>query len=202
MARYRGSVLKLVRSAGVHLSGFPKSAKLKKSYGPGQHGQARKKLSEYAIQLNEKQKVRRTYGVQEKQFRRTYQEATRRKGVTGTIMLQLLELRADNILFRSGLVVSRPQARQLIAHGHLLVNGRKMDIASYRVRPGDVLTVREKSQKLFKQLQETNPYGKPVIPEWMEVDEKSFALKISRIPDRVDIDPTINESLIIEYYSR
>ena len=132
MARYRGSVLKLVRSAGVHLSGFPKSAKLKKSYGPGQHGQARKKLSEYAIQLNEKQKVRRTYGVQEKQFRRIYAEATRRKGVTGTIMLQLLESRADNILFRSGLVVSRPQARQLLAHGHIDVNGKKMDIASYR----------------------------------------------------------------------
>ncbi len=202
MARYRKSVTKLSRSAGVALSGHPKAAKTKRNYPPGQHGQARKKLSEYALQLAEKQKVRRTYGLLEKQFRRVYDKAVAKPGVTGTVMLQMLESRADNILFRSGLVVTRPQARQLIAHGHILVNGQKMDIPSYQMKPGDIITIREKSHQLFKNLQETNPYGAPVVPHWLEVDAGNLVVKYSNVPERQDIDPTFNENLIIEFYSR
>ncbi len=202
MARNRESLFKQSRRAGQILDITPKTAKLKRQNPPGQHGAARKKLSEYAIQLAEKQKVRRTYGMLEKQFRRTYDRAVRKQGVTGTIMLQLLESRLDNVLYRSGLVASRPQGRQLIAHGHLLVNGQKVDIASYHVKPGDLITVRQKSQAIFKSLKELSPHQAPTPPHWMEVDENNLVAKMKSLPEREDIDPTINEALIIEYYSR
>jgi len=169
---------------------------------PGQHGAARKKQSEFAIQLAEKQKVRRTYGLLEKQFRRTYDRAVRKQGVTGTILLQLLECRLDNILYRSGLATTRPQARQLVAHGHVQVNGHKVDIASYQMKPGDILLVREKSRAFVKQLQETNPHHNAVVPHWLEVDADNMVVKFASIPAREDMDQTINEALIIEYYSR
>lgn len=203
MARYRESVFKQSRRAGVVLDISPKAgAKMKRTAAPGQHGAARKKLSEYGIQLAEKQKVRRTYGLLEKQFRRTYDKAVRKQGVTGTILLQLLESRLDNILFRSGLATTRPQARQLIAHGHVEVNGKKVDIASYQMKPGDILMVREKSKSIFKHVQETNPHHSPLVPHWLEADENSMVAKFKSIPEREDLDQTVNEALIIEYYSR
>lgn len=202
MARYRDSIFKQSRRAGTVLDISPKAGKMKNNNPPGQHGAARKKLSEYAIQLAEKQKVRRTYGLVEKQFRRTYEKAVRKQGVTGTILLQLLESRLDNILFRSGLATTRPQARQLVSHGHVEVNGRKVDIASYQMKPGDILTVREKSKALVKTLQEANPHHTPMVPHWLEVDENNLVAKFKSTPEREDMDQTINEALIIEYYSR
>ena len=202
MARYRESVFKQSRRAGTVLDISPKAARMKNNNPPGQHGAARKKQSEFAIQLAEKQKVRRTYGLLEKQFRRTYDRAVRKQGVTGTILLQLLECRLDNILFRSGLATTRPQARQLVAHGHVQVNGQKVDIASYQMKAGDILTVREKSRAFVKQLQETNPHHTPLVPHWLEVDENNMVVKFKSVPEREDMDQTINEALIIEYYSR
>jgi len=202
LARYRESIFKQSRRAGTVLDISPKAGRMKNNNLPGQHGAARKKQSEFAIQLAEKQKVRRTYGLMEKQFRRTYDRAVRKQGVTGTILLQLLECRLDNILYRSGLATTRPQARQLISHGHVQVNGHKVDIASYQMRPGDILTVREKSRALLKQLQESNPHHSALVPHWLEVDETNMVVKFKSIPEREDMDQTINEALIIEYYSR
>lgn len=202
MARYRESIFKQSRRAGAVLDISPKAAKMKRTAAPGQHGAARKKLSEYGIQLAEKQKVRRTYGLLEKQFRRVYERAVRKQGVTGTILLQLLESRLDNVLYRSGLATTRPQGRQLIAHGHVQVNGQKVDIASYQLKPGDMLLVREKSKSIFKHVQETNPHHSPLVPHWLEVDENNMVVKFKNVPEREDIDKSINEALIIEYYSR
>jgi len=202
LARYRESTFKQSRRAGTVLDISPKAGRMKNTNPPGQHGAARKKLSEYAIQLAEKQKVRRTYGLMEKQFRRTYERAVRKQGVTGTILLQLLECRLDNILYRSGLATTRPQARQLIAHGHVQVNGQKVDIASYQMKPGEILTVREKSRAFLKQLQESNPHHTAVVPHWLEVDENNMVVKFKSVPEREDLDQSINEALIIEYYSR
>jgi len=202
LARYRESIFKQSRRAGQVLDISPKIAKLKRATPPGQHGAARKKLSEYGIQLAEKQKVRRTYGLLEKQFRRTYEKAVRKKGVTGTNFLQLLESRLDNILYRSGLVVSRPQGRQLIAHGHVEVNGHKVDIASYQMKPGDMITVRQKSKSIFKNLLEVSPNQPLSPPHWLSVDADNMVVKFTGPPQREDMDATINEALIIEYYSR
>ncbi|WP_303674935.1 30S ribosomal protein S4 [Vampirovibrio chlorellavorus] len=202
MARYRDSIFKQSRRAGTILDISPKAAKMKNSNPPGQHGAARKKLSEYALQLAEKQKVRRIYGLVEKQFRRTYEKAVRRQGVTGTILLQFLESRVDNILYRSGLATTRPQARQLISHGHIEINGHKVDIASYKMKPGDLLAIREKSKALAKNLQAANPHHSPMVPHWLEVDETNMVVKFKSTPEREDLDQTINEALIIEYYSR
>lgn len=202
MARYRDSIFKQSRRAGTILDISPKAAKMKNNNPPGQHGAARKKLSEYALQLAEKQKVRRIYGLVEKQFRRTYEKAVRRQGVTGTILLQFLESRVDNILYRSGLATTRPQARQLISHGHVEINGHKVDIASYKMKPGDLLAIREKSKALVKNLQAANPHHSPMVPHWLEVDETNMVVKFKSTPEREDLDQTINEALIIEYYSR
>ncbi len=202
MARYRDSIFKQSRRAGTVLDISPKAAKMKNPNPPGQHGAARKKLSEYAVQLAEKQKVRRTYGLMEKQFRRTYEKAVRKQGVTGTILLQLLECRLDNILFRSGLATTRPQSRQLVSHGHVQVNGQKVDIASYQMKPGDILSIREKSKALTKNLQAANPHHSPLVPHWLEVDDTNMVVKFKSTPEREDMDQTINEALIIEYYSR
>lgn len=202
MARYRESIFKQSRRAGVVLDISPKVGKMKRTAAPGQHGAARKKLSEYGIQLAEKQKVRRTYGLLEKQFRRIYDRAVRKQGVTGTLLLQLLESRLDNVLYRSGLATTRPQGRQLIAHGHVQVNGQKVDIASYQLKPGDMVLVREKSKSIFKHVQEANPHHSPLVPHWLNVDENNMVVKFVSVPEREDIDKSINEALIIEYYSR
>lgn len=206
MARYRGPVCRLCRTEGkkLFLKGTrcdtPKCAMETKPYRPGVHGQARKKLSEYAIQLREKQSVRNKFSVSEKQFRRYYKEAVRRTGVTGTLLLKLLEFRLDNIVFISGLVSSRPQARQMVKHGHFRVNGIKVDIPSYHVKVGDVITGNDKSLKILKALTEDQP-TRPT-PRWMEADQNNFAVRIMDQPEREDMDPTIQENLIIEYYSR
>ncbi|MBK8189375.1 MAG: 30S ribosomal protein S4 [Vampirovibrionales bacterium] len=199
MARYRESIRKLARNTGGTLDGYPKSENLRRAYPSGQHGQARKKLSEYAVQLKEKQKVRRIYGILEKPFRTAYKKAVRKKGVTGTLLLQSLESRLDNILYRSGLAQSRPQSRQLISHCHILVNGRKVNVPSYQMKIGDIITVRERSKALFRSLQEGRS---PVTPSWLEVDAAALAVRFAAVPMREEIDPTLNEHLIIEFYSR
>lgn len=207
MARYRESVCKLCRNEGVKLflkgsrCDTPKCAIEKKPYAAGQHGQARKKLSEYAIQLREKQKLRRLYGLQEKQFRKYYSEASRRPGVTGTLMLQLIESRLDNIIYRSGLVPSRAQARQLITHGYFLVNGRKVDIPSFLTKVGDIISPKNGEKcKLVKSLTEGGTV--PPTPHWLDVDRDNCAIRITNQVEREDLDPTLKEALIIEYYSR
>lgn len=201
MARQRGSVTKLSRNSGGNLDGCPKVLKTKKNYPSGQHGQTRRKLSEYAMQLAEKQRVRNTYGLLEKQFRNYYEWSVQKKGVTGTLLLQRLESRFDNVLYRSGLVKTRRQGRQLIVHGHFLINGQKVDRPSFIMKPGDVITVREKSKKALKQVQDDISM-KSVIPGWLNVDENNLTATYMASPEREDIDQTFNEQLIIEYYSR
>ncbi len=199
MARYRESTRKLARNSGGSLDGYPKTQNMRRSYPSGQHGQARKKKSEYALQLLEKQKVKRTYGVLEKPFSRYYKYAVGRQGVTGTILLQRLESRLDNIVFRAGLGYSRPQARQMVSHGHFLLNGKKVDIPSMILKPGDIVTVREKSQAYIKSIAES--YVAP-LPSWLEVDTNTLTAKFMAVPEREELDQSINEQLIIEFYSR
>ena len=200
MARFRGSIVKKARNLGGTLDGYPKTENLRRNFPSGPHGQARKKRSEYAVQLREKQKVRYTYGVSEKQFRtRYYERATRKKGVTGTIMLQFLEQRFDNVLYRSGLAHSRSQARQIIVHGHMLVNGHKVDIPSYEIKPGEVIGVKSNSQAFVRaNLEGRNPF----VPHWIETNLGELSVVVKALPEREDIDPEIKEHLIIEYYSR
>ncbi|MEW5821344.1 MAG: 30S ribosomal protein S4, partial [Cyanobacteriota bacterium] len=206
MARHTKSVCKLCRNEGKKL--FLKgnrcnSAKCgyeKRPYHSGVHGQNRKKLSEYAVQLREKNKLRNSYLITEKQFARYFKMAeAQQQGVTGTILLQLLEARFDNVVFRSGLVHSKPQARQLIRHRHLMVNGRIVDIPSYRIKPGDKVSVKEKSANLVKVLIEEAPIQ---APHWITVDKDKLIFTFDALPTREDLDPNIKEQLIIEYYSR
>jgi len=207
LARYTDSVCKLCRNEGVKL--FLKGSRCyttkcaieRRRYGPGQHGQDRKKQSEYALQLREKQKVRRSYGVLESQFASYFEVATRQKKVpTGLKLLQLLEARMDNLVHRSGLVPSRAQARQLIRHGYFTVNGKVMSIASYQVLPGQVISVTDKAKKLLKTIHENSPAAAP--PVWMSVSLENWTASLVNPPSREDLDPTIKEALIVEYYSR
>ena len=208
MARYTGSVCRLCRREGCKL--FLKG---EKCYGPkctvsvrptppGEHGQARqRKQSEYGMQLREKQKAKRTYGVLESQFHHYFEEADRQKGITGDNLLIMLERRLDNVVYRLGFGVSRPQARQIVRHGHIRVNGKKVDVPSYLVKAGDVITVREKSaeSEYFKGLREGT--GK-VVPAWMTIDAQNLKVTVDAMPKREDIDLTIQENLIVELYSR
>ncbi|MDD3012799.1 MAG: 30S ribosomal protein S4 [Candidatus Gastranaerophilales bacterium] len=206
MARYIGPVCRLCRNENQKLflkgnrCNSPKCAVSKRPYGAGQHGQSRKKLSEYAIHLKEKQKVRRTYLVLEKQFARYFNEAERKKGVTGTILLQLLESRFDNILFQAGFSAGRKQARQLIRHRHFVINGRVVDIPSYRLKAGDEIAVRANSVKLLKEIIEDTAAS--AEPKWMSIDKSGLKIKVDSLPERADLDPNIKEQLIIEYYSK
>ena len=200
MARYKGPTNKLFRNYGVQdLSNRKLTSSMRQS-ASGQHGAVRKKLSEYAIHLNEKQKIRLTYLVSEKQFARYYSEAARRKGVTGTILLQLLESRLDNILFRAGFGVTRKQTRQIVNHGHVLVNGKKVDIPSYLVKPGDVVTVKSRSSEYLKNVLESIDLA--CAPAWMTIDKDALKITFDRIPEREELDPEIKEHLVIEYYSK
>ncbi len=200
MARYKGPTNKLFRNYGVKdLSNRKLTSSMRQS-ASGQHGAVRKKLSEYAIHLNEKQKIRLTYLVSEKQFAKYYNEAARRKGVTGTILLQLLESRLDNILFRAGFGITRKQTRQIVNHGHVLVNGRKVDIPSYLVKPGDVITVKSKSSQYLKDVMELIDMA--CAPAWMTIDKDALKITFDRIPEREELDPEIKEHLVIEYYSK
>jgi small subunit ribosomal protein S4 len=211
MARYTGSVCKLCRREGekLYLKGercySPKCAIERKSYPPGQHGrqsQFRRRVSDYGLQLREKQKARRIYGVLERQFRRYFREAERRRGLTGTNLLIILESRLDNVVFRLGFADSRAQARQLVRHGHLEVNGRRTNIPSYLVRPGDVISVKQLSRgkTYFQEL--AQDLGHRAAPEWISLDVPTMTGKVLAYPDRSDIDVTLNEQLIVEFYSR
>jgi small subunit ribosomal protein S4 len=211
MARYIGPVCKLCRREGekLYLKGercfTPKCAIEKRNTPPGQHGQSRsfrKKVSDYSLQLREKQKARRIYGVLERQFRRYYADASRRSGVTGAVLLQYLESRLDNVVYRLGFAASRKEARQLIAHGHFTVNGKKVTIPSFMVKPGDNVAVAESSRKnvFFAELDKGLKSAR--TPGWLTVDPRLLSGAVMSLPTREQIDTPVKEQLIIEFYSR
>ncbi len=208
MARYTGSVCRLCRREGLKLflkgdrCYTPKCAIERKAYAPGQHGQGRKKVSEYGTQLREKQKARRIYGILESQFRRYFEKAERQTGVTGENLLRLLERRLDNVIYRLGLGSSRSEARQLVRHGHFMVNGRKVNIPSYLIRVGDVITIRDKSKESpkIKELMERS--GDRTPPSWLELETEQARARVVDYPTRDQIDATVQEHLIVELYSR
>ena len=200
MSRYTGPSNKLFRNKKVNDLSNRKLTSSMRQNASGQHGAVRKKLSEYALHLAEKQKIRFTYMVSEKQFAKYYTEAARRKGVTGTILLQLLESRLDNILFRAGLGITRKQSRQIVNHGHVLVNGKKVDIPSYSVKAGDVITIKARSNAFMKTV--TEMIDMPCNYAWMTVDKDALKITFDRIPEREELDPEMKEQLVIEYYSK
>ncbi|HEY5890518.1 MAG TPA: 30S ribosomal protein S4 [Acidimicrobiia bacterium] len=201
MARYTGPRHKACRRARTPLCQSKKCPVDRRPYPPGQHGRGRIRESDYLIQLREKQKLRTMYGVLEKQFRLYYEESARRTGITGDALLQLLEQRLDNVVWRSGLVATRQQARQLVNHGHFLVNGKKVDIPSYQVKPGDVITVKEKSKDLLI-IQHAVDTQDRVVPDWIGVEPGDRKVVINDHPRRDQIDTAINEQLIVELYSK
>ena len=200
MARYSGPTNKLFRNYGVKDLSNRKLTSSMRQNASGQHGAVRKKLSEYAIHLNEKQKIRLTYLVSEKQFAKYYSEAARRKGVTGTILLQILESRLDNVLFRAGFGITRKQTRQIVNHGHVLVNGKKVDIPSFLVKAGDVITIKSRSESFLKTVNEMIDMA--CAPAWMTIDKDALKITFDRIPEREELDPDFKEQLVIEYYSK
>lgn len=209
MARYVGPVCKLCRREGMklYLKGercySEKCAYTRRPYPPGQHGQGRIKLSEYAVRLREKQKVRRVYGVLERQFRGYFAEASRRKGRTGEEMLALLERRLDNAVSRLGFAASRSEARQLVRHGHVQVNGKRLDIPSYVVKNGDVITLTEGARKFKFVAAAVAGADKRPLSSWLDVDRANFTGTVKGPPVREDLnEPEIREQLVVEYYSR
>lgn len=208
MARYIGPVCRQCRREGVklYLKGdrcySDKCAFTKRGYAPGQHGQNRKKLSEFGIQLREKQKARRIYSILERQFRRYFEKAEKQKGITGENLLVLLERRLDNVVYRLGFAEGRTQARQLVRHGHFTVNGHRVDIPSYLVKPGDIIAVAENSKETsyFKGIAEE--LSKKTTAAWMELDANAMSGKVVRYPSREEIDIPIQEHLIVELYSK
>ncbi len=206
MARYLGPTCKLSRREGTDLflkSGVrPIDAKCKIETAPGQHGVRRGRLSDYGVQLREKQKVRRLYGVLEKQFRSYYKQAARRKGATGENLLQLLEGRLDNVCYRMGYGSTRSEARQLVAHKAILVNGQTVNIPSYQVSEGDVVSVREKAQKQLRVQSALALAAQRGEPDWIEMDASKMSGTFKRLPERDDLPPEINENLIVELYSK
>ena len=208
MSRYRGPVEKLERRFGVslNLKGerrlAGKSALEKRPYGPGQHGQRRKKVSEYGLQLNEKQKAKFMYGLSEKQFRRLFKDAARTSGNTGENLILLLERRLDNVVYRMSLATTRNQARQLVTHGHILVDGKRLDIPSYRVKAGQKIEIKETTKsnvQIVRALELTNQTG---VAEWVDVDtEKAFGI-FTRFPERSEVVIPVEERLIVELYSK
>ena len=208
MAVYNGPVCRLCRRDGVKL--FLKGERCytskcsieRRKYAPGQHGQRNRKLAEYGVQLREKQKLKRIYRVLERQFRSYFKEAVRRKGVTGEILLQLLETRLDNVVYRLGFGLSRRQARQLVNHAHFQVNGRKVNIPSYQVRPGDVISVREKSRGAGAITEALAATGGRRVPEWLTLDANAMSGQVLAVPTRDQIDTQVSEALIVEFYSR
>ena len=201
MARYTVQKTKIARKFGEPIYGEDKVL-AKKNYPPGQHGaNRRRKTSEYGQQLREKQKAKYTYGVLERQFRNLFEHAARTKGITGEVLLQLLESRLDNVVYRLGLAASRPAARQLVLHKHICVNGKPVNIPSYRVVPGDVVTVREKSKNLEVITDCVAGFNHSKYP-WIEWDEQIKGGKFLHMPERADIPETIKEQLIVELYSK
>ena len=209
MARYLGPVCKLCRREGgkLYLKGercfSEKCAVTRRPYPPGQHGQGRFKLSEYGLRLREKQKMRRIYGLLERQFRLAYHQATHMKGRTGEEMIGLLERRLDNVVYRMGLAATRAQGRQLVRHNHILVNGKRVNIPSYRVGDNDKVEIREKSRKIaFVAASLAAAQGRQV-PSWVEVDKDKLSGVLKSLPPREELnEPTLREQLVVEYYSR
>lgn len=207
MARHIGPVCRLCRREGVKLflkgerCYSEKCAVGRRSYAPGQHGQGRKKASEYGIQLREKQKLRRTYGVLEAQFSNYFESAEQKKGITGENLLVLLEMRLDNVVYRLGFAKSRPQARQLVRHGHFAVNGKKVSIPSYQVSAGDEISVRAGSRDMvvFKEVAESAP---ATVPAWLSVSPENLVGRVVSTPTRDQIQVDVQEHMIVELYSR
>jgi small subunit ribosomal protein S4 len=208
MARYRGPVEKLERRLGVdlglkgerRLAG--KSALEKRPYAPGQHGQRRTKISEYGLQLREKQKAKFMYGISEKQFRSLFVEANRREGNTGSLLIELLEKRLDNVVYRMGFATTRAFARQLVNHGHILVDGKRVSIPSYSVKAGQKIEIREKSKtnsQILRAIELTNQTG---IVEWVDVDKEKLFGMFTRVPERDEVNIPVEERLIVELYSK
>lgn len=208
MARYTGAVCRLCRREGqkLFLKGercySDKCSVAVRAYAPGQHGQGRKKISEYGLQLRAKQKARRFYGVQEKQFHHYFEIAERKQGVTGENLLKILESRLDNVVYRVGFASSRAEARQLIGHGHFEVNGARVDIASYLIKAGDVITICEKSRTLDKIKAVLEANGSRPAPAWIDVDKENNVAKIIALPERDQIDAPVDEQPIVEFYSK
>ena len=208
MARYKDEQCRICRREGqkLFLKGSrcysDKCSVTRRNYAPGQHGQKRTKLSEYGNQLREKQKTKSFYGVSEKQFRKYFEIASNKKGITGENLLTILESRLDNVVYRLGLGASRPQARQIVTHGNIEVNGKKVDIASYLIKEGDVISIREirKDNPVIKENIEANS-ARP-IPEWLEFDKEKLSAKVVRLANREDVDLPVEEHLIVELYSK
>ncbi len=208
MARNTDSVCRLCRRENMKLflkgerCYTDKCAIERRNYPPGQHGQGRPKFSEYSLQLREKQKVKRMYGLMENQFRRTFTEAARTKGITGETLLILLERRLDNVTYRLGFASSRAEARLLVRHGHILVNGRRVNIPSFTVKVGDVVSVKESSRQIGRVLTSMDGAQRRGVPDWADVDRDACSGRIKILPSRNDITMPINEKLIVELYSK
>ncbi len=201
MARYTGPTHKACRRARMPLCQSKKCPVDRRPYPPGEHGRGRVRESDYLVQLREKQKLRYVYGVLERQFRKYYRIAAGQKGITGDNLLRLLESRLDNVVYRAGFAATRQQARQLVNHGHFRVNGGKVDIPSYRVRPGDVVTLRDRSQNLLVVQHAVDTLDRS-IPEWLEVDAEQRKVTVQDLPNREQIDTPVQEQLIVELYSK
>lgn len=208
MARYTGPVCKLCRRERMKLflkgtrCESPKCAIERRPYPPGDHGRIRMRESEYSLQLHEKQKARRIYGILEKQFRGYYEVASRAKGITGTRLLQLLELRLDNVVYRGGLAMSRQQARQFVTHGHFQVNGKKVDISSYHVKAGDLVEVRPKSRSVGRIVESAAFAAGRIIPAWLGLEAGELRIRVLSEPSRDQIDIPVQEQMIVELYSK
>ena len=208
MARYTGPVCRLCRREGTKL--FLKGERCytdkcginKRQYAPGQHGQGRKKLSEYGLQLREKQKAKRFYGILESQFAKYFEMANKKTGITGDNLLQILESRLDNVAYRLGFGTSRPEARQLVLHGHFTVNGNKVNIPSFLVKPGDVIAIKEKSKGSEKIKAVLDITAGRTVPKWLEMDKDNLSAKVVTLALRDDIDLPLEEQLIVELYSK
>jgi small subunit ribosomal protein S4 len=201
MARYTGPATRISRRLKVDLVGGDQAFE-RRPYPPGQHGRGRVKESEYLLQLQEKQKARYTYGVLERQFRKYYEEAVRREGKTGEVLLQLLESRLDNVVYRAGLARTRRQARQLVSHAHFLVNGKKVNIPSYQVSKFDIIDVKPKSLGTLPFVAAKESFGDRPIPGWLQVVQSNLRILVHQVPVRAQIDVPVTEQLIVEYYSK
>ena len=208
MARYRGSVCRMCRREGLKLffkgdrCYTEKCAFERRGYAPGEHGHSRKKFSDYGTQLREKQKLKRMFGLLEKQFRGYFVKADQKRGITGTNLLVFLESRLDNMVYRIGFAASRTEARQFVRHGHFKVNGRKVNIPSFLIKKGDVIELREKSKKVLPILESMETVARRGVPLWLELDKENFRGIVKALPTRDDITMPIQEQLVVELYSK
>lgn len=202
MARYIGPRTRKSRRLGQLLDDNKAKYFDRRPYPPGEHGRRRVRETDYLIQLREKQKVRHIYGVLEKQFRRYYEEAARAKGITGDNLMQILETRLDNVVYRSGLARTRPQARQLVNHSHIQVNGKKVNIPSFRVKGGDVVTVKARSKEILPIQHAADTSGDRIVPEWLDVNLGERKVTVRDVPNRAQIDTAVQEQLVVELYSK